>query len=44
MARVKTAEAEDDPPDQRRLPGVAFGLEGFRERYDWEAWRDSLRV
>jgi hypothetical protein len=27
----------------RRRLGVAFGLEGFRERYGWEAWRDSLR-
>ena len=26
----------------RRL-GVAFGVEGLRERYGWEAWRDSLR-
>jgi hypothetical protein len=27
----------------RRRLGVAFGVEGFRERYGWEAWRDSLR-
>ncbi|MCX7376963.1 MAG: hypothetical protein NTY94_09525 [Alphaproteobacteria bacterium] len=27
----------------RRRLGVVFGLEGFRERYGWEAWRDSLR-
>ena len=26
----------------RRRLGVVFGLEGFRERYGWEAWRDSL--
>jgi hypothetical protein len=27
----------------RRRLGVAFGLDGFQERYGWEAWRDSLR-
>ena len=27
----------------RRRIGVVFGLDGFRERYGWEAWRDSLR-
>ncbi len=27
----------------RRRLGVAFGLDGFRERYGWVAWRDSLQ-
>ncbi len=26
----------------RRRLGVVFGLDGFRERYGWEAWRDSI--
>ena len=27
----------------RHLLGVAFGLDGFQERYGWEAWAQSLR-
>ena len=26
----------------RRRIGVVFGRDGFRERYGWEAWRDSI--